>query len=477
MSTIKQKVAIIGAGITGLTAAFYLQREIREKNLPIEFTLFESSDRLGGMIQTAYVDGYMIEEGPDSLIARKAGGTKLIKAVGLEEDIVRNHVGRSYILAKDKLFPMPGGAIMGIPTQLAPFVTTGLFSPAGKMRASLDLLLPRSPHGDEDQSLGEFFRRRLGNEVVDNLIEPLLSGIYAGNIDELSLLTTFPQFHEVEKKYRSLILGMRNSTPKQPKAAGDKKSTSAFISLKKGLYSLVEAIEKQLDPDSIRKNTSVEKVRKIGEQYEITTGNGEKLVYDSIIMTIAPKPTMKALSDYPFINILEGTPVSSVATVALGFPESAIQEDINGTGFVVSRAGDYSITACTWTHKKWPHTTPEGKVLLRGYVGKAGDEDMVYRSDEEIVEAVLKDLNIIMKIDQQPEFYKITRWIKARPQYVVGHKERLEKLMGEVKKHLPGLFLAGSPYFGAGVPDCIDQGENTVQQVIEHLQSHQLVEV
>ena len=155
LSTTKQKVAIVGAGITGLTAAFYLQKEIQEKNLPIDFTLFEANDRLGGMIQTAYIDGYMIEEGPDSLIARKTSGSKLIKDVGLGDEIVRNHMGRSYILAKDKLYPMPGGAIMGIPTELAPFITTGLFSPMGKLRASLDLILSRSPHGDEDQSLGE----------------------------------------------------------------------------------------------------------------------------------------------------------------------------------------------------------------------------------------------------------------------------------------------------------------------------------
>lgn len=472
MNETKQRVAIVGAGITGLTAAFYLQKEINEKKLPIELTLFEGTDRLGGMVQTDYSNGYIIEEGPDSLIARKAGGTKLIKEVGLEDQLVRNHMGRSYILAKDKLYPMPGGAIMGIPTKLAPFATTGLFSPVGKLRAAFDLILPRSP-GNEDQSLGHFFRRRLGNEVVDNLIEPLLSGIYAGNIDQLSLMSTFPQFYEVEQKYRSLILGMGKTTPKQPKSQGDKKSVSAFISLKTGLYSLVKAIENKLDPKSIRLNTPVKKVRKAGDQYEVYTDQGNKELFDSVIMTTGPKPTMEALSDYSFASILSGTPVSSVATVALAYPESAIKKDINGTGFVVSRSKKYSITACTWTHKKWPHTTPEGKALLRGYVGKAGDDDIVCRSDEEIIEAVLKDLNLIMEIDQDPEFYKITRWVKARPQYVVGHKERVETLMREVAQHLPGLYLAGAPYYGAGVPDCIDQGENAVQQVLDHLKKHQ----
>jgi len=472
MNETKQRVAIIGAGITGLTAAFYLQREINEKKLPVEIVLYEAADRLGGMIQTDYSHGYIVEEGPDSLIARKTSGTKLIKDVGLEDQLVRNHTGRSYILAKDKLYPMPGGAIMGIPTKMAPFVTTGLFSPLGKLRAAFDLILPRSA-GDEDQSLGHFFRRRLGNEVVDNLIEPLLSGIYAGNIDQLSLMATFPQFYEVERKYRSLILGMGKSTPKQPKSQGDKKSVSAFISLKTGLYSIVQAIEKRLDPKSIRLNTPVQKVIKSGNHFEVYTGQGNKEIFDSVIMTTGPKPTMAALSDYSFVSILSDTPVSSVATVALAYPESAIKKDINGTGFVVSRSKKYAITACTWTHKKWPHTTPEGKALLRGYVGKAGDDEIVCRSDDEIIEAVLKDLNLIMEINQDPEHVKITRWVKQRPQYVVGHKQRVERLMNEVDKHLPGLFLAGAAYYGAGVPDCIDQGEQAVQKVIEHLKKHQ----
>lgn len=474
MNETKQRVAIVGAGITGLTAAYYLQKEINEKKLPIEIVLFDGADRLGGMVQTDYSNGYIIEEGPDSLIARKASGTKLIKEVGLEDQLVRNHMGRSYILAKDKLYPMPGGAIMGIPTKLAPFATTGLFSPMGKLRASFDLVLPRSP-GEEDQSLGHFFRRRLGNEVVDNLIEPLLSGIYAGNIDQLSLMSTFPQFYEVERKYRSLILGMGKATPKQPKSQGDKKTVSAFISLKSGLYSLVKAIENKLDPKSIHLNTPVKKIKKIGDQFDVYTEPGQKKRFDSVILTTGPKPTMEALSDYSFVSILQGTPVSSVATVALAYPESAIKKDIDGTGFVVSRSKKYSITACTWTHKKWPHTTPEGKALLRGYVGKAGDDDIVSRSDEEIIEAVLKDLNLIMEIDKDPEHVKITRWIKTRPQYVVGHKERVNTLMEQIEKQLPGLYLAGASYFGAGVPDCIDSGENAVQQVLEHLRTHQPV--
>ncbi|WP_027417741.1 protoporphyrinogen oxidase [Aneurinibacillus terranovensis] len=468
MST-TQKVVIVGGGITGLTTAYYLQKESREKGLPIEYTLIEASSRLGGKVQTDYTGGFVIEKGPDSFLARKTSATRLIKEAGLEEDLVRNHNGQAYILNNDKLYPIPGGAIMGIPTKLAPFATTSLFSPAGKLRAACDLFLPRSNKGDEDQSLGHFFRHRLGDEVVENLIEPLLSGIYAGDIDRLSLMATFPQFHMVEKKYRSLILGMRSTTPKQPKSAENKKQTSAFLTLKHGLQSLVEAIDKKLDTNCIRKNSPVDKVVQTGEGYTLTLEDGSRLQADAVVMTTPPQATRHALSDYPFTEILTEIPTTSVATIALAFPASAIKKDISGTGFVVSRNADYTITACTWTHKKWPHSAPEGKVLLRCYVGRANDESIVFKSDDEIVSTVMKDLNKIMHIDAEPEFYRITRWKQSMPQYVVGHQQRIEKLNQEVAANLPGLFLAGAPYCGVGLPDCIDQAERAVQEVIEYL--------
>lgn len=475
MSTQALTVAIVGGGITGLTAAYYLQKAIREQKLDINYVILEAADRLGGQVQTEYTNGFVIERGPDSFLARKTSASRLAKEVGLEGDLVRNQTGQSYILNNDHLYPIPGGAIMGIPTKLAPFVTTSLFSPAGKLRAALDLVLPRGGNGEEDRSLGEFFRHRLGDEVVENLIEPLLSGVYAGNIDDLSLMSTFPQFYHVERKYRSLILGMRSSTPKQPKAAGDKKSPSAFLTFKNGLQSLVEAIEKRLDPNCIRKNTAVEHIDKTEEGYALRLSDGSVIAADSIIMTTPAQATSQALSDYSFIKLLEEMPTTSVATVGLGFSEAAIKQDISGTGFIVSRNANYSITACTWLHKKWPHTTPKGKALLRCFVGRAGEEEIVYQSDEDIIQAVIHDLNKIMKIEQKPKFYHITRWKQIRPQYVVGHQQRIAKLESEMHAQLPGIFLAGAPYHGAGLPDCMDQGEAAVKEALAFLRIPELI--
>lgn len=470
MSEAKGRVIVIGGGITGLAAAYYLQKESREKGNTLEVTLIEASHRLGGKIQTATNDGgYVIEKGPDSFLARKQSASRLIKEVGLQDKLVYNSSGKSYVLVKGKLHPMPGGSIMGIPTQIAPFITTGLFSPWGKVRASADFFLPAT-QTKGDLSLGQFFRRRLGDEVVENLIEPLLSGIYAGDIDNLSLMSTFPQFYQVEQKHGSLIKGMRHAAPPKPLAGSEgQKPKGMFLTVSSGLQSLVERIEEKLEKGSVYKGIRVEKIEKRGNGYEVHLNNSTVLGADSIVLATPHLATAAILENYHFASSLKEMEATSVATVALAYPESAIKKDIDGTGFVVSRNNDYTITACTWTHKKWPHSTPKGKVLLRCYVGKAGDEAIVNQTDEEIIKVVLDDLNKTMDIDSSPELTMVTRWKDSMPQYTVGHKERIAELLQQMKNQLPGVFLAGSSYSGLGIPDCIDQGEEAVSNVVNFL--------
>ncbi|WP_456271895.1 protoporphyrinogen oxidase [Bacillus sp. AK031] len=463
----KQKVVIIGGGITGLTSAYYLQKEAEKTGHPIEIKLVEASHRLGGKIQTVSRDGFIIERGPDSFLERKTSAARLAKEVGVDNELVNNSTGKSYVLVNEELHAMPGGSVMGVPTQMAPFVTTGLFSMQGKARAAADFILPKS-NVKGDQSLGQFFRRRLGDEVVENLIEPLLSGIYAGDIDQLSLMSTFPQFYQVEQKHRSLILGMKKTTPAPATKPGAKKK-GIFLTLTKGLQSLVDAIGSKLDHDSVLKGVRVEQIEKEEGRYTLLLNNGERLDADSVILT-TPHPAIPSMfPQYNFFDHLKTTPATSVATVAMAFPEEAIKKDIDGTGFVVSRNADYTITACTWTHKKWPHTTPEGKVLIRCYVGRAGDEAVVDLSDSQIEKIVLQDLNKIMNITMDPEFTIVSRWKEAMPQYTVGHKDRLETMQNKVRQELPGLFIAGSSFEGLGLPDCIDQGEKAVKNVLEYL--------
>ncbi|GCD83870.1 protoporphyrinogen oxidase [Parageobacillus thermoglucosidasius] len=465
MNDEKYTVVIIGGGITGITAAYYLQKAVKERQLPIECKLVEATHRLGGKVQTVVRDGFVIERGPDSFLARKTSAFRLVREVGLENEIVHNATGKSYILANGKLYPIPGGAIMGIPTQIGPFITTRLFSPLGKLRAAFDFILPPTKV-EGDLSLGQFFRRRLGDEVVDNLIEPLLSGIYAGDIDQMSLMATFPQFFQIEQKYGSLVLGAKRTAPK-----AQKERKGAFQTLKTGLQSLVDEVEKRMEQGSVIKGVRVERVWREGTGYRLRLSNGDIWKADSIIVA-APHSSVPAMfADYPFFEPFQSIPSTSVATVALAFPESAIEQDIDGTGFVVSRRNDYTITACTWTHKKWPHTAPDGKALLRCYVGRPGDEEIVEQSDDEIVRVVMDDLSKIMRISGRPELIAISRWKEAMPQYTVGHKERLAKIKTHMDAELPGVFLAGSSYEGLGLPDCIDQGENAVKKVLDYLQT------
>nr|WP_240376656.1 protoporphyrinogen oxidase [Bacillus piscicola] len=459
------KVAIIGGGITGLTAAYYLQKEILANQLDIKYELFEKDNRLGGKIKTDYHDGFVIEQGPDSFLARKTHATKLAKEVGLEEELVSNRTGQAYVLKGETLHAIPPGAVMGIPTKLGPFLTTNLFSAVGKLRAGADLFLPRRRSLD-DQSLGHFFRRRLGSEVVDNLIEPLLSGIYAGDIDQLSLQSTFPQFQQVEQSHRSLIVGMKAS---QPQAPPKNKKSSGFLSFRNGLQSFVHAIENHLDEDRIHKNTAVKNMTMNGRQCEIELSDGKTEVFDKVIITTPPHITARFLKDEAITKQLEEIPSTSVATVAMAFDSSQLSMDFDGTGFVVSKKSDYTITACTWTHRKWEHTAPKGKALLRCYVGKPGGEGIVEESDETIVESALKDLRRVMKINGDPEYYQVTRWRNAMPQYVVNHQKWVEKLRETINSYYPGTFLAGGAYEGVGLPDCILQGENAVDQLIKEL--------
>ena len=470
MNEQRRKVVIVGGGITGLSAAFYMQKEAREKGLPLDVLLVEASNRLGGKIQTVRRDGFIIERGPDSFLIRKRSIGILAEDLGIEDELVKNATGQAFIFVNGQLHPIPGGSIMGIPTEMGPFLKTGLFSWSGKLRAAGDFVLPRKPI-EGDQSLGQFFRRRLGGEIVENLIEPLLSGVYAGDIDHMSLQSTYPQFSEVEKNHRSLILGMKKTAPKKEPStnASSTKKEGAFHTFRNGLETLVEAIEPRLDPGSVLKGVRLESIERIGEKSFLELNNGQKIEADAVIMTTGHAMVSTLFAPHGLLQDLGKMPSTSVATVALAFPDESVVQDKEGTGFLVSRSGDYSITACTWTHRKWPTTTPEGKVLIRAFVGRVGDEAIVDLPDAEIEKIVLADLSSIIDIKGKPDFTVITRWKEDRPQYRVGHQQRVEGARKELAENFPHVKLAGASYAGVGLPDCVDQGKAAVVEVIQEL--------
>ncbi|HLS66205.1 MAG TPA: protoporphyrinogen oxidase [Pseudogracilibacillus sp.] len=460
-----KKLLVIGGGITGLAAAYYAKEKIREKNLPYKVKLVEASEKLGGKIETTHRDGFTIERGPDSFLARKQPAVDLIEQLGLQDELVRNATGLSYILVKNKLHKIPPGSFMGVPVEARPFVFSRLFSLRGKLRATGDYIIPKSKeHGD--QSLGKFFRRRFGDELVEHLIEPLLSGIYSGDVDEMSLQATFPNFYALEQKHGSLIRGLQKAMPKRSKK---KQQQGAFYALKGGFQSLVDALEKELQ-HHVTKGIAVDHIEKKDHYYHVLYSDGTVDKIDTMIVTTPHTSLEHMFSKYDGVKELKTIPTTSVANVALAFDEQSLRKDIDGTGFVVSRKSDFRITACTWTHRKWPHTTPKGQVLLRSYVGGADDREAAYLTDEELVDIVLRDLRKIMNITGSPNFSVITRFQKAMPQYVVGHLERVEKVESYLQENLPGVYLAGASYRGVGVPDCIAQGKKAVTEAISFLQ-------
>ena len=461
----RQRIAVVGAGITGLATAYYLQKAIKERQLPYDIQLLEASDRLGGKICTTRKDGFIIERGPDSFLARKKPAVRLAEDLGLQDELVRNSTGQSYILIKDTLHKMPKGFFMGVPTNLGYLKDSSVLSEEGKHRVALDFELPPSDHAG-DQSLGHFLRQRFGDELVENVMEPLLSGIYSGDIDNMSLFATFPEFYELEQKYGSVIKGLQNTRSK-PQTG---KTPGQFFTFKNGLDTLVRHLEKALT-DVISFNREVEQISMQDGMYTIQFASGENISADVIIMTI-PHPVLpKVFPAYDFFQKLSDVPSTSVANVALAFDQSAIEQDLDGTGFVVSRNSPYRFTACTWTHKKWQHTTPEGKALLRAYVGKPTDQEVVALSDEEITNIVLEDIQQTMNISAEPDFSVVTRWKKAMPQYTVGHKDRIENVRKHLTDSLPGIFIAGSSFEGVGIPDCIGQAEKIVKQSLNYLDS------
>ncbi|WP_318615001.1 protoporphyrinogen oxidase [Sporosarcina sp. YIM B06819] len=468
-----RKIIIVGGGITGLSAAFYAKKWFDERQIPVELTLIEKSDTLGGKIRTLHREGFIIERGPESFLARKMPIMTLVKELGLEDELTATNpqARTNYIVHKGKLHNMPPGLMLGIPTKLTPFMKTKLISPAGKIRAAMDLWLPKKK-GMEDESLGNFIQRRLGKEVLDHITEPLLGGIYAGDTHSLSLQATFPHFSAMEKTHRSLIVGMlANKQQPAPGVAGVPEivQKSMFLTFRKGMITLVERLQEQLQSVQLLTGQGVQEIRRDGQDYEVCLDNGQQLQADGLIMALPTHQTAKLLANRSSLHWLEKINYVSVANIALAFDAKDFTYPLNGSGFVIPRKEGRMLTACTWSSSKWLHTTPNGKILLRCYVGRGGAEEWVHLSDEQLIAAVLKDLKEMMGIQAKPLFHEITRLQQSMPQYPVGHVEELKKMRADLAVRTPGVYLCGAGYEGVGIPDCIQQGKEAAQQLVEYL--------
>ncbi|TCI76579.1 protoporphyrinogen oxidase [Exiguobacterium sp. SH0S1] len=441
-------IAIIGGGITGMAAAYYA------KQAGAHVTLYESSDRVGGKIKTVYRDGFVLECGPDGYMARKPTLTELITELGLDEQLVRSQTGTSYIYVRNKLRQMPNGSVMGIPTKFWPMVKTDLFTWRGKARAGMDLVLPRVYAG-EDISLDTFFRTRLGSEVVESMIEPLLSGIYNGTLQDMSIESTFPQFITIEQKTRSLILGMKALTP--PVQAGVKpREAGKFLSLQNGLGILIEALRPSID--RLYTGTRVASVR----PHEIELEDGTIEQFDGIILATSPN-ALGPILGIPEAERLSQLKRTSSITVLAAFDEKDVAA-LDGTGYVIAKAEANALTACSWMHKKWPHMAPKGKALLRVYIGSDHVPALLAATDQAVAEFALNELRKIQHVGT-PLFTKVERHVDTMPQYEVGHKQHVHAFEHALAA-LDGVEACGAILHGVGLPDCVDSAKQAVMRAM-----------
>jgi oxygen-dependent protoporphyrinogen oxidase len=467
-----KRVVILGGGITGLSAAFYVQKLFREHKQLVSITLVEQNEALGGKVSTLHKEGFVIEKGPDSFLARKMPMIELTRELGLEDQLVPTNpqAKKTYILHQGRLHRMPPGLVLGIPTLILPFLKTGLLSLKGKARAGLDLLLPprKVP---EDESLGGFLERRLGREILENIAEPLLAGIYAGDTRKLSLQATFPQFQAAEQRFGSLIKGMiankKNAAPVNHAPLQAK--NSMFLSYRNGLQTIIDGLIDSLNEVQLLTGHTATSIDNAAQSYEVSLDNGKIITADAIIVALPAFAAAKLMPQIPKVKALMQIPYVSVANVILAFDRKTIGHDLDGSGFLVPRNEGRFITACTWTSAKWKHTAPDEKALVRCYVGRSGDQIWTELSDEEIVQRVRRDLKEIMGIVVEPSFYEVTRLLHSMPQYPVGHLQTIKEARQQLKEVMPEVFLSGAAYEGVGLPDCIQQGKEAAQQVMNSL--------
>jgi oxygen-dependent protoporphyrinogen oxidase len=449
VTSARADVVVVGGGITGLAAALALHEAGRD------FLLLESSPRYGGVIRTETTGGFVIEAGPDSILAQKPEGLALCRALGLGDRLIpTNPETRTiFVLRRGRLHALPEGMMLAVPTRIGPFLRSGLFSWPGKLRMGLDLVLPRGRAAD-DESIASLVRRRFGEEAVERLGEPLMAGIHAGDPERLSIRATFPRFVDLEARHRSLIRGMWASRGRAPLAG------SAFYSLIGGLASLVDALVARLPAARRRTGAGVTVLEGRDGAFMLGLADGTSVSAKAVILALPPPaaaPLLGPLSSEAQ-GLLESIPFASSATIALGYRREDVAHRLDGYGLIVPRGEGLRCTACTFVSTKFAGRAPEGHVLLRAFLGGTRDPDVLGLPDADLVALVRREMGPVLGLRAAPVLERVYRWPRATPQMEVGHLARMARLDGIVAG-VPGLFLAGAGLRGTGLPDSIADGQ------------------
>ena len=463
-----KRIAIIGGGISGLSAAFHLEKA-RATGSDLEYTLFESGTRLGGCLASDRIEGCLVEAGPDSFLTEKPWALTLCKELGIDDQLIGSNDSqrKTYIVVHGKLLLMPDGLMFMVPTKIMPTALSPLFSWSTKLRMAQELLHPPRPMQD-DETVAQLVERHFGAEVVDRLADPLLSGVYGGDAAKLSARAVLPRFVEMEEKYGSLSRAMLAAHKKMADLGKTPPPRPLFSSLKDGMQQLVDAIVGRLNGDSIRLRRHVRRIYPENGGWRVSLEmNGDER-YDAIILATPANvagelldPVDRGLAQ----NLLDITYSSSV-TVTMGYYKQQLAKLPPGFGFLVPRSEGRRMLACTFVHNKFPHRAPEDKGILRCFLGGARDEGVLSLSDDEILETVQRELRELVKLEHRTIFSRVYRWRSAMAQYEPGHIARVSQIEKRVSE-IPGLALAGNAYHGIGVPDCIRSGKEAAESVMQ----------
>lgn len=455
-------VAVVGGGITGVCTMHYLQRQVHEKKLDVKLVLIEKNEYLGGKIHSEAQDGFIMETGADSIVARHPGVIELVREVDYEDELVYNETGTSFIYTNNELHAIPKDSTFGIPMSLASLEASTLVSAEGKAEALKDLHMPNKSFTKES-SIGEFLTYYLGEELVQKQIAPVLSGVYSGNLNELSIASTLPYLIDYKNEFGSIIKGFEANKEQFARAA-DKK----FISFKKGLDSLLYRIVETLTDVDVKLGTGVEMI-KDGRTLQLT--NGETLTADATVLALPNDVIAQLLPSEALQPYFKKFTTASVITMYLGFtvPDALLPAD--GTGYIVSDNTNVVCNAATWTSRKWKHTSAQGNLLVRLFYKNinARYEELQAMTEEELAAVGIADVKSSLGIDAEPSVVNITKWTNQMPRYDLAHREALQGLEQKMAEQYPTIYLAGCSYYGVGIGACIQNGKTIGEKVANEL--------
>jgi oxygen-dependent protoporphyrinogen oxidase len=465
------KVAIIGAGISGLAAAHRLLSGQDQSHEALDLTIFESGHRPGGIIETIVEDGLVLEQGPDSFITVKPAALDLCRQLGLENRLISTNPNplyrRAFIARRGALSPIPGGFAMVAPSRYDTFFKSDLLSRWGKLRMAIEQFIPRGSEQD-DESVASFIRRRFGPEAVDQIAQPMLGGIYTANVQRLSARATLAKFCQYERDWGSVAEGLR----REPKEQHSQKQSSgarysAFLSLEGGLQNLVNALVQSIGEHRIRCNTSVSSMSKDQDGHwslSLSSGGAEK--FTAVILAIPAFAAAKLTHNFnsQLAELFSTVKYTSSAVVTCLYDRAQISHPLDGFGFVVPPGEKKGIIAGSFASVKFSGRCPQDQVLIRAFIGGVLQHTLLDLPSSELIDIAAKDLAFYLGISGDPKRFWIRKWPNSMPQYEVGHLERVASASRLIERH-ENLFYAGAALNGVGLPDCIASGQSAADSL------------